>query len=627
MMHRRRNSFSGAFFVHRRTGRSNIMKVKQVRVKDFMGLAGEYLVTLPRLACLIGRNGIGKTSFLEAIRFGLCGVRPQGELINYFAESAEVELILCDDGSGEEHSVTRIETRKGTNSCKLDGKKINQKAFSAFIEDFTGVSPDKIKILSSGELLGKMKPQEFSEFIAEFIGVTKEVDEVVEMIPEITPDMEAFVRNVLSEEVGVGDVEELYSQATEERKLRKRTLKGLETKLETMSAIEPLCTVEELEEQRKKLSLVKDRKAIYETEKKAYLSYKSQKERFEEEIVSIETSIGAIGEVERPDEVVIEQLLVKKTSCEKQIRTLQGALKNLDDSNAMFEKTLQNLESDVCPISSLIKCHEDKTVAKDEIKEAISANMQGIIEIKDSLKEVEKELSSIQMQLEKHQKNKKMYQEKCSLQKKITELKGYISGLEPVREPELVKVEAETEREIFQIESKLKQAKAWKERQKLVAQIAREKQQLNEYERLCDAFSPKGTVRTRIVSAYTQLLADLLNETSESVRPEVSFNVEAQEGILITMDAGNGADLDFSSLSGGEKTYFLYVIIDVLARLTSSSILFIDELSICDKRSIQSMLQLAQKKKDVFDHILLSSVDHKDIRDEIEKAGITCIEI
>ena len=69
------------------------MKIGKITVENFMGLEGKYVFDLGHFQALVGKNGIGKTTLLNAIRFALTGLEPDGcDIINKKSEECSVSI-------------------------------------------------------------------------------------------------------------------------------------------------------------------------------------------------------------------------------------------------------------------------------------------------------------------------------------------------------------------------------------------------------------------------------------------------------------------------------------------------------------------------------------------------------
>lgn len=58
------------------------MKIGKITVENFMGLEGKYVFDLGHFQALVGKNGIGKTTLLNAIRFALTGLEPDDAILS-----------------------------------------------------------------------------------------------------------------------------------------------------------------------------------------------------------------------------------------------------------------------------------------------------------------------------------------------------------------------------------------------------------------------------------------------------------------------------------------------------------------------------------------------------------------
>ena len=57
------------------------MRVTKMVVDNFKGLThAEYDLT-DKITIMLAKNGSGKTSFIDALRYGLTGAKPDGEMI------------------------------------------------------------------------------------------------------------------------------------------------------------------------------------------------------------------------------------------------------------------------------------------------------------------------------------------------------------------------------------------------------------------------------------------------------------------------------------------------------------------------------------------------------------------
>jgi DNA repair exonuclease SbcCD ATPase subunit len=273
----------------------------------------------------------------------------------------------------------------------------------------------------------------------------------------------------------------------------------------------------------------------------------------------------------------------------------------------------------VCPISPLIECHTDKTVAKQEIKESIEATKEGATAVTAEIAKAEDELAQVKKQIEEYNSKAALYDKKIALAKQIKLMQD--QAPEIPEKPEELEV-SDTAEERAQLNAQLKAVSDYEDGVKLAAQIEALKTDVDDYEALVKATSEKGPVRTGVISKYMKVFEDVCNERSKKVRPEIDFKFVPDNGVVVLMNNGKGAYLPYESLSGGERAYMLFVLMDMLNALCGTNILLLDELSVIDSETFNSLLDIVLKYAGDYDHILLAAVDHKDTVDSIDAHGI-----
>ena len=58
------------------------MQIMKLELNNFKGYEGKRTFTFPKLGILLGKNGTGKTSVMDAIRYALTGDKGDGAIIN-----------------------------------------------------------------------------------------------------------------------------------------------------------------------------------------------------------------------------------------------------------------------------------------------------------------------------------------------------------------------------------------------------------------------------------------------------------------------------------------------------------------------------------------------------------------
>ena len=152
--------------------------------------------------------------------------------------------------------------------------------------------------------------------------------------------------------------------------------------------------------------------------------------------------------------------------------------------------------------------------------------------------------------------------------------------------------------------------------------------QLSDLEYLVAAFSPKGKVKESITSYYLSTFEEQCNEKAESLKKGFRIKFVSDGGICVMADVtGNGVYRPISGLSGGERIYCLFIIIDMLCSLTGLRMMIFDELSVLDDESFPALIRLIKENEDDYDFVLLSTAEHTDIMDSLKKENINIVEV
>lgn len=598
------------------------MKLNKIRMVNFMGFKGEVTFEVPHIAALIGKNGIGKTSLINAIRYALTGEEPDGVIINTACDECQVAITLNDPVDGSEVEFLRTKHKTKPSKCKINGKATTAKSMNEKIEDCIGIPLERVKILSSSEVVAAMKPQEFSSFILEYIPEKLKVDDIIALVPESTIGMmEIMEANLPVEDIDLSILDEFAEMCRFNRKDLKSTLAAKKLLYDKMPKEPPVHSKEELEKKLKELSDIENANKIYNVKKDAYEKSLANAKRHSDMIESLKKSIAEI-DVERPNVAEINSIKEKKESLIESLQNQRIAITGADSALKQLQVTLNALEKPVCPISPLITCHQDKTIAKEEVSESIEATLEGIEAMKAELRKTRGEINSIEEIIREKERLAYLYEKKIQMVKQLKELEDN----KPIvsERPEPVEYDVE---EKARIELILKSINEYEESLELKRQIDVLETEVADFEGLVKATAEKGPIRTGIISSYLKVFEDLCNERSAKVRPEITFEFVSKDGVVVLMDNGKGSKLPYENLSGGEKAYMLFIIMDMLNSLCGTKLLLLDELSVIDDKCFNALLDIVMATKEDYDHIILAAVDHVDTVESVVSHAIPLLDI
>lgn len=584
------------------------MKINSIKTRNFMGLKGVYTIDMPHIAALIGKNGIGKSTILTAIRYALTGEDPSGDIIHKDCEECSVSLYLTDPADGSEIEFERIKNRTKPSKSRLNGKATTAKSMNEKLESIVSIPLDKIKILSSADIVAAMKPQEFASFILSYVPEKMKVDDVISIISDSTIGMVNIIEANLPEEVDLDSLDEFAELCKYNRKELKKQIESKKAALMDKPVEKPSFDRKELEEQLSVINASEAEVRVYKAKKDSYDRAVVSRNKQQLLLESLKKEI-AENKAERPDLLAKKKIEEKEKSLRDSIQNQRIAISGASSALKQLEITLEALEKPICPISPLITCHQDKTVAKEDISESIIATKEGIAAMEKEASKTEKELVAMKTELNVIRENEIKYNQKISAMKQVKALEE--SNVELPENPEEPKVvNVEEQKNLIRI--KLDEIKSYEYALEISKQIEVLSDELSDYEKLVKATAENGCIRTAVISKYLGVFEELCNKRSTSIRPEIDFKFKADKGVVVLMNNGKGSYLPYSSLSGGEQAYMLFILMDMLNSLCGSNILMLDELSVIDEVCFNALLDIVCSYASEYDHILLAAVNHDD---------------
>ena len=99
--------------------------IKEVDIENFKCIKNRHLEFHPRVNVLYGRNGVGKTSILDAIYYAFRPEIPNREVIKYGENEAHIRVVFCV--GNKEYVIEKTLRRRKTNSAYLRGPGVKLK--------------------------------------------------------------------------------------------------------------------------------------------------------------------------------------------------------------------------------------------------------------------------------------------------------------------------------------------------------------------------------------------------------------------------------------------------------------------------------------------------------------------
>jgi DNA repair exonuclease SbcCD ATPase subunit len=586
------------------------MRIKKLIIKNFRGVEGTRVYELPHIGVLCGPNGMGKSTVLEALRYAVTGVLPEGA-INKNATSAAVGIAVLDD-AGNEYDITRAVSDKG-NAWYLNGTKQTAKALDEVIQHLTGIPTDRIKMVTSGEVIQNMSTDALGKLLLEYIPETISRDDIERMFSDVTPGMHDILSE-LPEKVVANDLDDFAEKVKEDRRIAKRDATSLKAIIDSISPDAPAVSEKELADRLNKLYEAEGEYKVYLTKKAQYDKAVADRERYTKMIADYQKECESIPDVKH-DPALTKRCQDTITFLTDNIAKQNGALANAQNVTAQLENTLKALSTTVCPISKKIICHEDKSSAKAELAESIESSKKTVTELLDALAQANEKLTKCRAWLEKDNNNALLLSRKAQLEEQIGRLSKNIPTI-PDKPAVVAKVDTVEEKK--RLDAIRVQWDAYKRRKTAEDDLVKKQQLVCDLDAVYKAIWDKGPVKKAVVARYLGIFNDTINGRCKKSGVSFEFIPGNKGGIALTGNFGKG-NIPYAAMSSGERAYSTFMLMDMLSQLTGTRILMVDDADVCDGAYFKALMDTIEAYASDYDHILVAAVSHEDTVKTLDK--------
>lgn len=593
------------------------MRITKLQTEDFQGLAGRRQMVFPdKITVLAAPNGSGKTSILNAIRFGLTGDLRSGKFITDGKSKCDVGLNFDNGCQIIREAGVSTPPRQWFNRKAMNKKEVDEK-----FEKEMGVSIGSVRITTASEVVGNMKPQDLGDFMLKFIPQTLDTESVLKLIPNVTPGMKDFATRTLpTGTFGIDEIDRFYDVVYALRRDAKKRRAGNEAVMKSLgSPVVPAEAPHELMDKLKNIRAGEQMMAAYEAKKAAYDKSVQHFQSNKVLLGRLEQQYAALKDVEYTQEEadrtvkMLDEALARREAAFKTYSTLENA-------QAALKKAISTLDTSGCPLSRKLVCTTDKSGVRSELMGSLKQTTEALDSASKALQAADCEVLRLKkLQQDLTERYRKVL-EKTSLANRIAQIR---KDSAPLKEPVKPTIHLENEAEI---RAKLE---AWNTLGKidtLKKKMAAESPSVEDLEALTAAFAPKGVVKMSITSSYIKAFEASCNTRAGELKPGMSMKFDTMNGVTPLLDVnGSGHYLSYAALSGGEKIYMIFLLLDMFNKMCGLRMLFLDELSVLDGSNFSILLDVLKNHTDDYDQIFLTTVDHDDIMKRIAAEGITCV--
>lgn len=577
------------------------MVIEQISISNYKGIKN--LVLQPKkLTAIVGKIGCGKSSILEAIRFGVTGVADTPQ------KNAEIVMKVL---GGKEISRKIV---SGNKSVKLERRKTTQENVKKFLELNAGLNMECSKVTTSAKLLANMNSGSLCEFLINsgLIPLSMTFSNMVALC-----GIDPLVAKALSEYLpqtapfSLTDVETAYREVYDSRTALNREISIMNAQAH-FDGEKPSRTASSIDHELSEILGAEERQHTYELLKEKYEKDIQNQKRIRREIQDIESQIKTMR-VSEPDASEKQRLQEEQASLQSQTKALIQTIAALSNAIAVETKALQDLSSPVCPLSQKLECRTDKTSVRADIEKSLAelqAEQTKAKEQKESLEsrqdKIAAELAEMDRQTEAFLQLKSLY----NTRKALMDSMPVIS--EPPVPPENIENLA-AKKSALQAEKN--RADAYTRSVMAKRRLADLQRKLGTLEKMLVVLSPKSGLREKIIANVLAPLEKHCNELASKLRLGFELSIQVKNGVTILCKPKASADfVSLTDVSTGEQTLAIFLILDMLNQLSGLGLLMMDNLDALDAEALDELMAVLtlQEVLDRYDHIFISMVSHDD---------------
>ena len=600
------------------------MFVKTINTFNFQGLKGLQSFELDKITALAQPNGSGKTSLINALRFGLTGNSPKGNMINIGEQSAAVKLIL-ENGSNFSRQV--FATKGKSAKYYISDKPTNATELSRFISsEMGGVDKKVAKFVSSGELLTSMTSQEFGELLLSYLPETMTAETVISHYPSANEEQKKIIREYfLDKEFEISELKEFQKFIKGRRDRINEAISNCRGALNLLGDTAPKFTKEELEEKIAAKTKERDNLLAIQANLNNYNQLLRQEQFRQQELARLDAELANIKGVSHTEDELrlANELVVTSRNSAMQTR---GAIEALVAAKQDLDTAIENISKPICPLSDKIVCTVDKRPVTKELEEKRDRLIEDYKvqrafyeQTLDKIKEYEERYSQIAFENQQFILMQEKQQEKERLLAQVIDV--------PQKPEEANSLEGITQ-ELQYLQSQMPIVENYSKKDTYLNNIEKLTKKLEDYQALYVAFSPKGEVKEKITSYYLEEFAEPCNEKAGKLFPGMKLKFVTQDGVKVLTDPnGSGEYLEFNSLSGGEQASVMFLLVSMLSSLSGMGIIILDELSVLDDNTFENLIRILKENSDEYDMCLIALVDHVDMINTLNRYEIPILSV
>lgn len=581
------------------------VKITNARITNFKKISN--LEFRPgQVNVILGPNGTGKSSILQALRYGLTGNSPQ-DPIGCKADRAIVEMSFPDIG------VLKRTLGFSKNEVRLNGKVTTQKSINDLFYRQTGATAETASLLTSAEVVSNLSSGDLSSYFMDnnLLNVAVNFDLLLSFC-KLTEEGKAELQKHFGDQpFQMGDIDRVWNEAKARRKVLKQEVKEAEIRSKgNGNQIEE--SAEEIEIQLRELM---KKQAELQAAKNNYEQVCQQRNKALHEIERIQKKIGVV--LSPPDTSEFDKIDSEIGSLEEELTNLKGFLATVYETGVRVSNIIKELETPTCPISPKLICTTDKSPIRSELNDALLKARAEYSNQRNRITLLERKRNDLKQKRKVLESQITEFQNQEILRKQMEYLKGNLPE-EPPKPSEEIK---EVTKRVELINNK----RALIIQNLIAAEYSdlyrKKSKELAVYEEIVRELDPKNGIRQKVLEHSLKPLEEYFNNELVHLLPGYRVRLDCSNGFYIHISNGEREFDASKSASSGEKSRIWFILMDLINALTPYRILIYDNTDSMDSPSLSRLLNMlnSEEVRNRYDHIFLSMIDYDEVADKLEK--------
>lgn len=586
------------------------MKIENLEIKNVRGLTSLEMKPA-KLNFITGPSGSGKSSVLDAIRFGLTGKLPKDGL---HTGTVSLAVDMKIENIGE---VSRTQTDGKPMKVRVNGKTTTAKSVAEMIEKVYGCSPTTTSIMTSSEILRK---KDLAEYLLTegFLNNDMMLSKLIGLCPGLDVAAQSELYELLPQEptpVTLEDIDSAYGVVTASRTAAKKMLAEAQAQAK-YEGVPPTRSIKEIQADiascNKELGKCEAMLKEYPKQKDAFKRHKVMLADLEKQLKELD-GVTAISAREKQ---TTEELLNKSNEL---VRQTERMIVSLQRDITTVHNVLKALDAPVCPISEKLVCTTDKSIVRGELEEQAATKERELAKAKADLGKFEEDVKKATAATRDLQERETRYQKKLMVKKQYEEAKAITITVMEEPDPAI----AENLRtKASALNEELLNAQTFERAKEQKARVEVYERRVSTMELLVKELAPNGGVRKQVLQHSIGLLEEWCNKMMKVILPKYQLFFDADADFELMFKDSAGGVISYDGLSAGEKVRVTVVLLEMLGNLNGFGILLIDDINALDLGGFKLLVTLLEETCDEYDHVFLAGLDNPGYVDAIEASSL-----